>query len=90
MVKQATFRQNIVSAFKRKIFKQFLKRSDGKIQKGDSELLKDFVIELEKDFQISVSDEEECDKIYEKIVSYQSEDREEDYMTLITKYNKLF
>ena len=90
MVKQATFRQNIVSAFKRKIFKQFLKRADGKIQKGDSELLKDFVRELAGDFQIVVGDEEECDKIYEKIVSYKSEDREEDYMTLIVKYNKLF
>lgn len=90
MVKQATFRQNVVSAFKRKIFKQFLKRADGKIQKGDSELLKDFVKELGSDFQIAVHDEEECDIIYEKIVSFKSEDREEDYMTLITKYNKLF
>ena len=90
MVKQATFRQNVVSAFKRKIFKQFLKRTDGKIQKGDSELLKDFVRELGNDFQITVEEDEDCDSIYEKIVSYKSEDREEDYMTLIAKYNKLF
>lgn len=90
MVKQATFRQNVVSAFKRKIFKQFLKRAEEKIQKGDSELLKDFVIELESDFQIAIHEEEDCDMIYEKVVSYKSENREEDYMTLITKYNKLF
>lgn len=90
MVKQATFRQNIISAFKKKIFKQFLKRSDGKIQKGDGELLNDFVIELKNDFQITIGEEEDCDRIYEKIASFQSEDRNEDYMTLLAKYNKLF
>ena len=90
MVKQATFRQNVISAFKKKIFKQFIKREDGKIQKGDAELLDDFVLELNNDFQISISDEEKTDIIYEKVASYQNEDREEDYMTLITKYNKLF
>ena len=90
MVKQATFRQTLISLVKRKIYKQYEKKLDGKIQKGDAELLNNLVVELKDDFQIVVNEDDTCDIFYEKMVSYTSENRNEDYMTLLVKYNKLF
>lgn len=88
MVVEATSRQQLISLVKRKIHKVYIKFAQDKCQRGNDELMRNMIVELE-DFGISVQDMEEA-KFYDTLVSFEEERAMEEYMKLLQKYNKLF
>lgn len=89
MVKETTTRQLLISLLKKKIYQKYIKFINQKSQKGDDELMGNFIEEL-LDFNIRVGDTTDEHTFYNNIVGFKDETKIEDYMTLLTKYNKLF
>lgn len=88
MVKEATPRQLLISLLKKKIYQKYIKYINQKSQKGDEELMKNFLDEL-KDLKIDLNNKDE-NIFYNTIVSFNDAQNMENMMTLLQKYNKLF
>lgn len=88
MVKEATPRQLLISLLKKKIYQKYIKYINQKSQKGDEELMKNFLDEL-KDLKIDLTNQDEH-KFYNTIVSFNDAQNMENMMGLLQKYNKLF
>lgn len=88
MVKEATPRQLLISLLKKKIYSKYIKFINEKSQKGDEELMKNFLEEL-TDLNIDLSNQDE-NKFYKTIVSFNDVSNMENMMELLKKYNKLF
>lgn len=88
MVKEATPRQLLISLLKKKIYSKYIKFINQKSQKGDEELMKNFLEEL-TDLNIDLSNQDE-NKFYKTIVSFNDVSNMENMMELLKKYNKLF
>lgn len=88
MVKEATPRQLLISLLKKKIYQKYIKFVNEKSQKGDEELMKNFLEEL-KDFGLDLHKQDE-NTFYNSIVSFKDVKNMENMMELLKKYNKLF
>ena len=89
MVKETTSRQLLISLVKRKIHKVYIKFTNDKAQRGNDELMKNFIEEL-LEFGIRVQENMEEHVFYNLLVGFKDETKIEDYMSLLVKYNKLF
>jgi hypothetical protein len=89
MVKEATDRQTLISLVKRKIHKVYIKYVQDKSQRGDDELMENFLEEL-KEFNIHVDKKTEEHKFYNMIVGFSTQKHMEEFQALLKKYNKLF
>jgi len=88
MVKEATARQLLISLLKKKIYQKYIKFVNEKSQKGDEELMKNFLEEL-KEFNLDLNKKDE-NIFYNSIVSFNDVKNMENMMELLKKYNKLF
>jgi hypothetical protein len=88
MVKEATTRQLLISIVKKKIYGKYVKYTNGKSGKGDDELMKDFMHEL-NEFHIQIKETDDENVFYKKLISFEGKTFDE-YMGLLQKYNKLF
>jgi hypothetical protein len=89
MVKETTSRQLLISLVKRKIHKVYIKFTNDKAQRGNDELMKNFIEEL-LEFGIRIQENMEEHVFYNLLVGFKDETKIEDYMSLLVKYNKLF
>ena len=88
MVKEATARQLLISLLKKKIYQKYIRFVNEKSQKGDEELMKNFLEEL-KEFGLDLNKKDE-NTFYNSIVSFNDVKNMENMMELLKKYNKLF
>jgi hypothetical protein len=88
MVKEATPRQLLISLLKKKIYQKYIRFVNEKSQKGDEELMKNFLEEL-KEFGLDLNKKDE-NTFYNSIVSFNDKSNMENMMELLKKYNKLF
>ena len=88
MVKEATARQLLISLLKKKIYQKYIKFVNEKSQKGDEELMKNFLEEL-KEFDLDLNKKDE-NTFYNSIVSFNDVKNMENMIELLKKYNKLF
>lgn len=88
MVKEATPRQLLISLLKKKIYQKYIKFVNEKSQKGDEELMKNFLEEL-KELNLNLEKTDE-NTFYKSIVSFNDSKNMENMMELLKKYNKLF
>jgi len=88
MVKEATPRQLLISLLKKKIYQKYIRFVNEKSQKGDEELMKNFLEEL-KEFRLDLNKKDE-NTFYNSIVSFNDKSNMENMMELLKKYNKLF
>jgi len=88
MVKEATPRQLLISLLKKKIYQKYIRFVNEKSQKGDEELMKNFLEEL-KEFGLDLNKKDE-NTFYNSIVSFNDVKNMENMMELLKKYNKLF
>lgn len=88
MVKEATPRQLLISLLKKKIYQKYIRFVNEKSQKGDEELMKNFLDEL-KELNLDLIKKDE-NTFYNSIVSFNDAKNMENMMELLKKYNKLF